>query len=221
MTFKNRFLKFFTALAVLSFILGVLGNVQPIYAYSPLINHGYRFSAPPFNKQVSIKTFSGPDTAYSVIHDSILSATESFYLEVYTLSNEYLVNDLISINGSGVEVIVLLSHDRVSSWEDDYTEEAAKRLYEAGITVYWTSSTFRYTHAKFWIVDHNQVGIYSGNYAPSSVPQNPAKGNREFGVIIYDTEVATYYENVLLNDMAIGTPYSPGGSTIGYLAGEP
>lgn len=200
----------------------MLGSLGGSFGFSGINdNEQSSISAgPPFKKTARIKTFSGPDTAYPVIHESILSATESFYLEVYTLSNEYLVNDIISINSSGVDVIVLLSHDRVSSWEDDYTEEAAKRLYDAGITVYWTSSTFRYTHAKFWIVDHNQVGIYSGNYAPSSVPQNPAKGNREFGVIIYDAEVAQYYEDVFFSDLAIGTPYTPG-TTIGYLAGEP
>ena len=172
-----------------------------------------------FNKVVSLTTFSGPDKAYDVIHNSILSATESFYLEIYTLSKLQLINDLIAINSSGVEVIVLLSHTRLNPYENDATKEAAYRLNDAGIEVFWTSPTFTYTHAKFWMIDHQTVGIYSGNFAPSSVPDNPSKGNREFGVIIHDTEITAFYETVFFDDLLISSPTV--GINTGYLAPEP
>ncbi|MBD3189983.1 MAG: hypothetical protein GF308_05045 [Candidatus Heimdallarchaeota archaeon] len=164
-----------------------------------------------FKGIMPVTCFCGPDNAYDVIYDSLSKAQTSFYLEVYTLSSQPLVNALISAKNRGVEVIVLLSHDRVSGYEDAYTEEAAFRLYNAGIDVLWTNgTTFVYTHAKFWVVDHQLTFVYSGNWAPSSIPQSPeARKNREMGIIFNDTDVATYYENVFFDDFFISEPYNP------------
>ena len=156
----------------------------------------------------NVTCFVGPDAAYQMVHTTLANAQTSFYLEVYTLSSEALVNDLIAANGRGVDVQVSLSHDRVSGYEDDYTEEAAYRLDQAGILVTWCSSSFAYTHAKFWIVDSQLAFVYSGNWAPSSIPQyEGARTNREMGFMFDDTAIATYYENVFFDDQAEGTPY--------------
>lgn len=173
-----------------------------------------------FTGVTKITMFSGPDSAYEVVYNSVLDAKTSFYLEVYTLSSEALVDALIAAKGRGVDVIVLLSHDRVSGYEDNYTEESAYRLVSAGIDVLWTSSTFRFTHAKFWIVDSQTAYVYSGNWAPSSIPISPAaRTNREMGLAFNDTSIATYYEDVFLDDMLMSSPYE-GLPNIGYLQAE-
>ncbi|MCK5141879.1 MAG: hypothetical protein KAQ70_06765, partial [Candidatus Heimdallarchaeota archaeon] len=162
-----------------------------------------------FKGSTNITTFVGPDNAHAIVIGSIKNAVTSFYLEVYTLSSESLVDELIAAHGRGVEVIVQLSDDRVNSYEDDYTEEAAWRLNDAGIDVFWTSSTFVFTHAKFWIVDHQIAYVYSGNWAPSSLPESPeARTNREMGFVFNDASIATYYEDVFNDDGLISTPYS-------------
>ena len=182
-------------------------------------NDNTEFGASVFNLEtISTQTFAGitnvtcfvgPDAAYQVIHTSLVNAQTSFYLEVYTLSSEPLVNGLIIANDRGVDVQVSLSHDRVSGYEDDYTEEAAYRLDQAGVLVTWCDSSFAYTHAKFWIVDHEIAFVYSGNWAPSSIPQyEGARTNREMGFMFDDTDIATYYEEVFLDDQAIGNPYA-------------
>ena len=81
-----------------------------------------------FTGTTNITTFVGPDNAYEVVLSSIKNAQTSFYLEVYTLSSEPLVNELIRAHNRGVDVVVQLSDDRVNSYEDDYTDEAAWRL---------------------------------------------------------------------------------------------
>ncbi|MBN1330428.1 MAG: hypothetical protein JXA54_13220 [Candidatus Heimdallarchaeota archaeon] len=157
----------------------------------------------------NVTCFVGPDAAYELILSTLDKATTSFYLEVYTLSSEPLVNRLIAAHNRGVEVIVLVSHDRVNSYEDAYTETASYRLDQAGIDVSTASSTFTYTHAKFWIVDHQKTFVYSGNWAPSSIPQvNYARTNREMGFMFDDTEIATFYEDVFFDDLSIGNPTS-------------
>ena len=174
-----------------------------------------------FTGTINITTFIGPDNAYEVVLNSIKNAQTSFYLEVYTLSSEPLVNELIRAHNRGVDVVVQLSDDRVNSYEDDYTEEAAWRLYDAGIDVYWTSSSFTYTHAKFWIVDSLQAYVFSGNWAPSSIPQAPeARTNREMGLVFDNADIAEYYEDVFFADGLISTAYTPAAHTGNLQANE-
>ncbi|MHA1218088.1 MAG: phospholipase D-like domain-containing protein [Candidatus Heimdallarchaeaceae archaeon] len=167
-----------------------------------------------FSGITNITTFVGPDNAHVIVINSIKNAQLTFYLEVYTLSSESLVNELIAAHVRGVTVIVQLSDDRVNSYEDEYTEEAAWRLDNAGIDVYWTSSSFTFTHAKFWIVDSQEVYVYSGNWAPSSIPESPkARTNREMGFIFNDAAIASYFEDVFIDDGLISTAYD---SAIGH-----
>jgi len=78
-----------------------------------------------FSGVTNITTFVGPDNAYEIVLNSIKNAQTSFYLEVYTLSSEPLVNELIRAADRGVDVAIQLSDDRVNSYEDDYTEDSA------------------------------------------------------------------------------------------------
>ncbi|MEA2070478.1 MAG: phospholipase D-like domain-containing protein, partial [Asgard group archaeon] len=163
----------------------------------------------PYTGTIPTTCFVGPDSAYQVVMDSLNNAIWSFYLEVYTLSSQPLVNALIDAVNRGVDVQVSLSHDRVNPYEDNYTLEAAYRLDQAGILVTWCSSSFAYTHAKFWIVDSETAYIYSGNWAPSSIPQySQAYENREMGLAFQNTDIATYFENLFFDDQAIGNPYA-------------
>jgi len=156
----------------------------------------------------TVTCFVGPDSAYDVIMASLDAAVTSFYLEVYTLSSEPLVNRLVAAAGRGVDVQVSLSHRRVNGYETAYTNESAYRLDQAGVLVTWCSSSFAFTHAKFWIVDSLTTFVYSGNWAPSSIPQvNYARTNRELGYMFEDATIAAFYETVFFNDQAIGNLY--------------
>ncbi|MHA1440970.1 MAG: phospholipase D-like domain-containing protein [Candidatus Heimdallarchaeota archaeon] len=174
-----------------------------------------------FTGTSTVTCFVGPDSAYDVIMASLDAAATSFYLEVYTLSSEPLVNRLVAAADRGVDVQVSLSDDRVSGYEDDYTEEAAYRLDQAGVIVTWCSSSFTYTHAKFWIVDSQEAFVYTGNWAPSSIPQvNIARTNRELGFMFDDAAIATFYETVFFDDQGIGTPYAGTEPHLGNLQGN-
>ena len=119
------------------------------------------------------------------------------------------MNRLVAAADRGLDVQVSLSDDRVSSYEDDYTEEAAYRLDQAGVIVTWCSSSFTYTHAKFWIVDSQDTFVYTGNWAPSSIPQvNYARTNRELGFMFDDASIATFYENESIYITKIRVCYS-------------
>ncbi len=166
-----------------------------------------------FKGTYTAKAFVGPDNAFAVVNASIHSATTSFYLEVYTLSSQNLIDSLIYAKvTNGVEVIVLLEQDHVSGYEDDYTEQAAWELDDAGVEVLWTTSDYAFTHAKFWVVDSQYTYVYSGNWAPSSLPADTdARENREMGLMFDDSDIATFYEDIFFEDYYKAQSHSGGG----------
>ncbi len=210
---KNQFV--FLVILSLLFSVFIPLNVNQEVAIAANVTNSQRdvsldaITTTTFSGVTNITTFVGPDNAHQIVLNSIKNAQTSFYLEVYTLSSQSLVDELILAHGRGVDVVVQLSDDRVNSYEDDYTERAAIQLDAAGIDVYWTSSSFAFTHAKFWIVDSQETYIYSGNWAPSSIPESPeARTNREMGFLFNDASIASYFEDVFVDDGLISTPYS-------------
>jgi len=163
-----------------------------------------------FKGTIPAKAFVGPDNAFEVVNASIHAAATSLYLEVYTLSSQNLIEALIYADESNdVEVIVLLEFDHVSGYEDDYTEQAAYLLDDRGVEVLWTTPDYTFTHAKFWVVDSQYTYVYSGNWAPSSLPADTdARNNREMGLMFDETDIATFYEDIFFEDYAKATAYS-------------
>ncbi len=209
-----------TVLMVLNPSVTVVVAKDPINISEPWVNPD-AIPTQTFTGVSKVTCFVGPDSAYEVIMKALNDSVTSFYLEVYTLSSEPLVNRLIAAQDRGVDVQVSLSHDRVSGYEDDYTEEAAFRLDAAGVIVTWCSSSFTFTHAKFWIVDGLETFVYSGNWAPSSIPQvNYARTNRELGFAFEDASIAAFYENVFFDDQGIGNLYAGTEPHLGLLQGN-
>ncbi|NHJ49204.1 MAG: hypothetical protein FK733_15555 [Asgard group archaeon] len=157
--------------------------------------------------------FVGPDNVFDVVNASIHAATTTLYLEVYTLSSQNLIDALIYAKVTNtVDVIVLLEYDHVSGYEDDYTEQAAYLLDNAGIEVLWTTPDYDFTHAKFWVVDSQYTYVYSGNWAPSSIPADTdARTNREMGLMLDDSDIATFYEDIFFEDYGKATGFTNSG----------
>lgn len=162
-----------------------------------------------FKGTMPAKAFVGPDNVFDVVNASIHDASTSLYLEVYTLSSQLLIEALIYAKvTNGVDVIVLLEYDHVSGYEDDYNNQSAYLLDANGVEVLWTTPDYTFTHAKFWVVDSQCTYVYSGNWAPSSIPEDvDARVNREMGLMFNDTDIATFYEDIFFEDYGKATAY--------------
>jgi len=62
------------------------------------------------------------------------------------------------------------------------------------------SERYRYIHAKYTIIDNISVIISSENWKYTGIPLNNTYGNRGWGVIIRNQEVAEYYKEVFFCD---------------------
>lgn len=59
---------------------------------------------------------------------------------------------------------------------------------------------YRFDHAKYLILDNQTVILTSGNWATTGIPRDPTYGNREWGVVIKDATVASFFAGVFWDD---------------------
>lgn len=162
-----------------------------------------------FTGTKNVTTFVGPDSANSTIVSYLRSAKKSIHLEIYTISNYFLLQELYAAKtrNTSIDITVLISYNQASGFDRANAYGAAYNLTQSGISTYLSSSSLYFTHAKFWIIDGITTFVYSGNWAKTSVPPSNDYGNREWGLAINDLEVSQYYEDVFAQDLSISNFY--------------
>lgn len=173
-----------------------------------------------FKGTMKIETFASPDCSYAALIETLNSTNTSLFIEMYSFSHPYILDVIGNLSVKGVNIIIILQKNHASYFENNYTYWVAWQLYQRNVHVYWANSTeFRYTHAKFVIIDNKTIIVESENWAKLGIPKNPTYGNRGWGIIIENTDVADYFLDVFLYDLSIATPYSTSeshGTSVSY-----
>lgn len=179
---------------------------------TPLINRDYiagqmqSLPIPTWAFTGTVTGFMAPDNAFDTIAALFDGATTSIDLNMYDFQLVDMAQVLASAARRGVSVRVLLEGQPCCDFFiTDQTRYVAKLMHDAGAEVRYmasdsTENRFRrydnVNHAKYAIVDGVKTMLFSGNFKKSSTSRNPASGNRDWGVIIQNGEVATYYRSI-------------------------
>jgi phosphatidylserine/phosphatidylglycerophosphate/cardiolipin synthase-like enzyme len=127
--------------------------------------------------------FVEPDDGYRPVIDEFDAAMCTIDLCIYLLSDPIVLESLIAAHWRGVTVRVQIEeHPFGGSF--DSTAETLALLEQAGIEWRYTSDRFRFSHAKYAVVDR-AVGLVMNQNLTSSA----FSGNREFGTITTDPAV--------------------------------
>ncbi|MHA1506069.1 MAG: phospholipase D-like domain-containing protein [Candidatus Asgardarchaeia archaeon] len=167
------------------------------------------FSLQTFVGTFNVTTFVSPDNSYEAIVNAIDSATYEIDLEIYLFSHPYLLDAIHRALQRNNSMVVNIIMDDNPIGASGYNRYIAYNLTSSGypnVNIFWASSTFTFTHAKFCIIDREIVIVESANWAKSSIPLEGRSGNREWGVIIKDERIADYFLQVFNNDMLIAEP---------------
>lgn len=158
-----------------------------------------------FNGQV--KTFISPDSSFTAIINEIKNATESIYLNVYEFTHPMLCDVLVDALRRNVSVNLFLEGSPIGgiSLEEKYILRRIDsyggniRLLKSDIDslIY---SRYSFNHAKYVIIDNKTLIVESCNWAVTGIPVDSNYGNREWGIIIKNSEAAEYFLNVFLDD---------------------
>lgn len=120
--------------------------------------------------------FVEPDDGYAPVIDEIAAARCTLDLAMYMLTDDVLFDALITADGRGVRVRVILDEHPFGMFGDQ--QEAFDRLSDGGVEVAWGRSGYQFSHAKYMVIDGRTALIMNQNFTGAAF-----NSNREFGVI--------------------------------------
>lgn len=180
-----------------------------------------RFDTPSFTFTGTVTPYTSPDSSYSTLTNLLNNAKTTIDLNVYEFQNTYLLTSLKNAIARGVKVRIFLEGQPVGGLLDQ-SKYVAQQITNAGGQVRFiindpTNERFkryRFDHAKYAIVDGTSVFIQSENWKETGVPTTNTYGNRGWGIIVQNTNFASYVKNVFEADwnpsFRDSFPYTPG-----------
>ncbi|MGE5831824.1 MAG: phospholipase D-like domain-containing protein [Methanomicrobiales archaeon] len=174
----------------------------------------------------TVTAYVSPDSSYGVIGETVTRARQEILVNAYELTHPGIGDLLAAARQRGVQVTVLLEGGPVGGIS---REEAAvcAALNRSGIPLYRMTTTaaaharYRYNHAKYLVIDGENLLISTENFGIHGYPPTGSRGNRGWGALIEDPGVAGYFREVFLADRRGGdvVPYipSPGNVTPPFL----
>lgn len=155
---------------------------------------------------VSGTAFVAPDCSSDVLGDLIASAADSIRLNAYELTDTVLTDALVEARYRGVAVTVLAQGGPVGGVPSGEWP-VLDRLLDAGAEVHFMATDedaharYRHDHAKYMVVDDRWTLVTSENWKPAAFPPAGRQGNRGWGVVLDDPQVAAYFVSVFETDL--------------------
>ncbi len=136
------------------------------------------------NASAAIKYCVAPDHLFNCVRDEIIAATQTISMEVYSLDNAHLADEITGMLEANVQVSVLLDGSAL----DDQGRWACSEIETRGGQCWIIASKpqanihkrYDNQHGKWMIVDHARVLIGSENMGDGAMPADN-KNNGTFG----------------------------------------
>ncbi|MCD6456353.1 MAG: lamin tail domain-containing protein [Methanophagales archaeon] len=153
-----------------------------------------------------VTAFVSPDCSFSVLQREIEIAASSLYINLYQFENLYLLDAVLDALNRGVNVRVLLEGSPVGGIKDEELY-IAEKIKEKGGEVRFSHDPF-INHAKYAVIDNESTIVMTENWKNTGIPCNNSFGNRGWGVVIRNAEVARYFKEVFFEDFYRGKEVS-------------
>ena len=173
-----------------------------------ILPFGASYHAPEkFSCSGDATAFVSPDCSFSVLQSELNSATSSLYINLYQFDNPYLMDILVDALDRGVNVWLLLEGTPVGGVTDEEWY-IAETIQESGGDVRLSHDPF-INHAKYAVVDNRMIIVMTENWKITGVPVNNSFGNRGWGIVLRNEEVANYFTEVFLEDFYRSKEFAP------------
>lgn len=156
----------------------------------------------------------GPEGLYQPLHALFTGATRSIDLSIYTFEHPEMAAALVAALGRGVRVRMLLEGSPPGGIEDVQRWSVAQVAAAGGEVRYLAvqddapngyRERYRYTHAKYGIIDGQQVLLGTDNFNYDSMPllsADPVGGRRGFFLITDAAPVVSTLQALFESDWA-------------------
>jgi cardiolipin synthase A/B len=154
-----------------------------------------------------ITVFVSPDNSYETIVNELRNAQISIDMNMYEFTNPFLFDELLAALKRNVTVRLFMEGAPIGGMDNQekyilstiaahggsircIVNDKEKQVY----------ARYQFDHAKYLIIDNETVIVESCNWAKTGVPKNPTYGNREWGIVVRDKEVAAQFSQVFQED---------------------
>jgi cardiolipin synthase len=159
----------------------------------------------------TVTCFSSPDSSFGVITDLLQNTENEMQIMVYALTNWFLIEEIHNAltRNVNMEITIIVSWKWASYPERDLTYGAFYNLslnpaFGTNLQLYFSEDTdLEFTHAKYMIFDQEVVVVESANWAKSGIPPASSAGNREWGVVIEQPDVVSYFHDSFMHDLLL------------------
>ncbi len=178
------------------------------------------FNPKEYTLNTTIIPFVSPDTSFSVFSSYFKKAKSEILLNVYEFTSTELANLLLNALHRNVTINIIAEGCPIGGISEKQ-QFLFNRLHHHGAHINYLIGNplnhvfkrYRFTHAKYAIIDQELIIIHSGNFAPTGIPSDTSFGNREWGVLINNDSIAHFYSTVFYADwnpdQADTIPFSP------------
>lgn len=160
-----------------------------------------------FLSDAEIITFVSPDNSYQIITDELRAARFSIDINMYEFTNPFLYKMLADALDRHVKVRLFMEGSPIGGINEKEKYILSCLASQGALVRFIVSDSqkqlnarYQFDHAKYVIIDNLTVIVESCNWAKTGVPKNPSSGNREWGVVIRDNQVAGSFRSVFEED---------------------
>ena len=152
----------------------------------------------------SVDVFTSPENSLGAI-TNFLEGAESVKIASYTFTSPEIASSLIELRQKGSDIAILLEGSPVSGLPD---KDILCGLQKNNITIMLYNGSFRFMHAKYIIkedINGKEVLISTENFGTTGYPAD-SYGNRGWGVVVKDNEIASQFNDLFDDDMLDSMP---------------
>ncbi|HVQ00073.1 MAG TPA: phospholipase D-like domain-containing protein [Candidatus Thermoplasmatota archaeon] len=154
-----------------------------------------------------VTVFVSPDNSFEAIVGELHKATRSIDCNIYEFTNPFLCDELIAALDRHVSVTLFLEGAPPGGIDPKEYFLLHQIQNHGGAVRFMVSdeknkvyARYGFDHAKYLVIDNTTVIVESCNWANTGVPKDPTYGNREWGLVIRNTEVSALFLKVFLAD---------------------
>jgi len=153
----------------------------------------------------SATAFVSPDCSFSVLQSELDNASSTLYINLYEFDNPYLADSIIDALNRGVNVQLLLEGSPVGGITDE-ERYIAETIAKNGGGVRYSRDPYL-NHAKYVVLDNRALVVMTENWKTTGVPTNNSFGNRGWGIVLRNEDVAKYFTDLFFEDFYRGKEF--------------
>ncbi len=151
--------------------------------------------------------FVSPDNSYEVIVQELRKAQRSIDMNMYEFTNPFLYQEFLDVLTRNVTLRIFMEGAPIGGIDDREIYILKSLASHGGVIRFLVSdeknqvkARYQFTHAKYLLIDNETVIVESCNWAKTGIPKDPSYGNREWGIVVRNKEMAHIFWQVFQDD---------------------